>query len=134
MAEGLRRVLLHGGTDESFDRSVRFARRLVEGFGAELHVVYVVEDPLRAGWTAETAPDRLPELHQAIEDEARERLARVLGPAQDTTIIAIRTGRAGDELVRYTAENTVDLAIVQGTDDHARALLDRGHCSVLVLR
>ena len=35
---------------------------------------------------------------------------------------------------RYTAEHTIDLAIVHGHDEHARALLDRGHCSVLVLR
>jgi nucleotide-binding universal stress UspA family protein len=134
MPEGLRRVLLHGGSDESFDNSVRFAQRLVVGFGAELHVVYTVAEPLSAGWTAEMAPDKLPELHQAMEEEARERLARVLGPLQDNTIVALRTGRPADELVRYTAEHTIDLAILQGNDEHARALLDRGHCSVLVLR
>jgi len=49
-------------------------------------------------------------------------------------VIAIRTGNVGDELVRYTAENTIDLAIVGGADDHARKLLDKGRCSVLVLR
>lgn len=132
--DGLRRVLLHGGSDESFDEAVRFARRLVDSFGAELHVVYTVAEPLSAGWTAEVAPPNLPELHQAIEDEARERLARVLGEAQDTITVAIRTGGAAAELVRYTAEHTIDLAILQGSDDAAGALLDRGHCSVLVLR
>ncbi len=130
---GIRRVLLHGSRDESFDRSVRFAGRLVEGFGAELHVVYTIDEPLSAGWTAETAPSKLPELHQAMEEEARERLGRVL-PAQDNVVVAIRTGNVGDELVRYTAEHTIDLAIVSGADDHARALLDKGRCSVLVLR
>jgi nucleotide-binding universal stress UspA family protein len=134
MLHGLRRVLLHGGADESFDAALRFARRLVDGFGAELHVVYTVAEPLSAGWTAEMSAAKLPELHQAIEAEARERLAHVLGSAQDTTIIAIRTGDAAEELVRYTAEHTVDLAIVQGYDDHAKALLDRGRCSVLALR
>jgi nucleotide-binding universal stress UspA family protein len=134
MMTGIRRVLLHGSRDESFDDAVRFAGRLVDGFGAELHVVYTVDEPLSAGWTAETTPDRLPELHQAIEEEARERVGRVLGPAQDNIIIAIRTGNVGDELVRYTAENTIDLAIVSGHDDHARKVLDKGRCSVLVLR
>jgi nucleotide-binding universal stress UspA family protein len=130
---GIRRILLHGSRDESFDEAARFAARLVEGFGAELHVVYTIDEPLSAGWTAETAADKLPELHQAIEEEARERLARAL-PAQDNVMIAIRTGDVGDELVRYTAEHTIDLAIVGGADDHARALLDKGRCSVLVLR
>ena len=130
----MRRVLLHGSSEEAFDQSVQFARQLVEAFGAELHVVYTVEEPLSAGWTAETTPDRLPELHQAIEAEARERLARVFGERADDIVIAIRTGDPGRELARYTAENAVDLAIVRGGDDHARALLAHGHGSVLVLR
>ena len=49
-------------------------------------------------------------------------------------VIAIRTGNVGDELLRYTAEHTIDLAIVSGHDEHARALLEKGRCSVLVLR
>jgi nucleotide-binding universal stress UspA family protein len=129
----LQRVLLHGARDESFDRSVRLARQLVEGFGAELHVVYTIGEPLSAGWTAEMTPDKLPELHQAMEEEARERLSRTL-PNQDRVVIAIRTGDAADELVRYTVEHTIDLAIVSGHDAHARALLEHGRCSVLVVR
>jgi nucleotide-binding universal stress UspA family protein len=132
--DSIRRVLLHGGSDEGFDQSVRFARRLVDTFEAELHVVYTVEDPLSAGWTAEMAAEKLPELHQAIEAEARERLDRLGALQQDRVTIAIRTGDPAAELARYTAEHTIDLAIVQGHDEHARALLDHGHCSVLVLR
>ena len=130
----LKRVLLHGGSDEGFDDSVRFARRLVEGFGADLHVVYTVEGSLSAGWTAEVVPTTLVELHQAIEAEARERLARVIPEYEPDVTIAIRTGDPSIELVLYTAEHTVDLAIIQGDDEHARALLEKGHCSVLVLK
>ena len=132
--DSIRRVLLHGRSDEGFDNTVRFARRLVETFGAELHVVYTVEGALSAGWTAEMAAEKLPELHQAVEAEARERLERVIPGQQDSVTIAIRTGDSSAELARYTAENTIDLAIVHGPDGHARALLDHGHCSVLVLR
>jgi nucleotide-binding universal stress UspA family protein len=130
----LQRVLLHGSTDESFDRSVRFARQLVDAFTAELHVVYTVEEPLSAGWTAETTPDRLPELHQAIEAEAREQLSRLLGDKADDITIAIRTGDPARELAAYTAENAIDLAIVSGNDEHVQPLLAHGHCSVLILR
>jgi nucleotide-binding universal stress UspA family protein len=132
--ESMRRVLLHGGSDEGFDNSVRFAGRLAQTFGAELHVVYTVEGSLSAGWTAEMAAENLPELHQAIEAEARERLERLIAERQDAVTIAIRAGDASAELVRYTAENAIDLAIVHGHDDHARALFEQGHCSVLVLR
>jgi nucleotide-binding universal stress UspA family protein len=131
----MRRVLLHGSNDESFDRSVSFAGRLANEFNADLHVVYVIEEPLKAGWTAEMPTARLPELHVAMEEEARERLGRLLPEQlQERITIAIRTGDTSDELVRYTAENTVDLAIVQGADEHSRAFIEKGRCSVLILR
>jgi hypothetical protein len=130
----IRRVLLHGSSDEAFDASARFAGRLVERFGAELHVVYIVEEPLSAGWTAEMAAEKLPELHQGIEEEARERLSRLLPGGQDSVVIAIRTGDAADELTRYTSEHMIDLAIVQGSDAYVHALLDNGRCALLVLR
>ena len=130
----MRRVLLHGSSEQSFDDSVRFARRLVDAFAAEMHVVYVLEEPLGAGSTVETPPDLLSPLHLAVEAEARERLSRVLGPRADDVTIAIRTGDAARELARYTAENAVDLAIVRGGDEQARGLIAHGHCSVLLLR
>jgi nucleotide-binding universal stress UspA family protein len=139
----MREILLHGGSDDVFDRSVAFARRLAESFAAQLHVVYTVEEPLSGGWTAEVSAERLPELHQAMEAEARERLARLI-PVEDQerlgVRLALRTGPAVEELVRYTVEHPIDLAIVQAPRsggsgmDVARALLDHGQCAVLVLR
>jgi hypothetical protein len=143
MAEGaMREILLHGGPDEAFDRSVVFARRMAESFGARLHVLYTVEEPLSAGWTAEVSADRLPEVHEAMETEARERLSRLISHEDQERLgvqFALRTGPAEDELVRYTLEHDVDLAIVQsriGDRDsaHAQALLEKGRCAVLVLR
>jgi nucleotide-binding universal stress UspA family protein len=138
----MREILLHGGLDEAFDRSVLFARRMAESFGARLHVLYTVGEPLSAGWTAEVSAARLPEVHEAMETEARERLARLI-PLDDQerlgVQVVLRTGPAADELVRYTEEHNVDLAIVQGHKGdremgHAHALLERGRCAVLVLR
>ena len=138
----MREVLLHGGMDEAFDRSVVFARQLSESFGARLHIVYTLEDPLAAGWTAEVSAERLPEVHQAIEDEARQRLARAI-PLEDQdrlgVELVIRTGPAEREVVRYAEEHPVDLAIVHapaggGHASLAHALIERGRCAVLVLR
>ena len=139
---GMRVILLHGGPDEAFDRSVLFARRMAESFGASLHVMYTIEDPLSAGWTAEMSAERLPEIHEAMETEARDRLSRLISHDDQERLnvqFALRTGPAADELVRYTTEHDVDLAIVQtrpGDADmeHAHALLDKGRCAVLVLR
>ena len=139
---GMRELMLHGGSDEAFDRSVLFARRMAESFGARLHVVYTVEDPLSAGWTAEVGAERLPEVHDAMVTEAQERLARLI-PVEDQERLGVefvlRTGPPEEELVRYTTERNIDLAIVQvrgGSDDTglAHALLEHGRCAVLVLR
>jgi nucleotide-binding universal stress UspA family protein len=138
----MREILVHGGPDEAFDRSVVFARRMAESFGARLHVLYTVEDPLSAGWTAEMSAERLPEVHEAMETEARERLARLIPMDEQERLavqVALRMGPIADELVRYTTEHDVDLAIVQaklGDRDtgHAQALLEHGRCAVLVLR
>ena len=138
----MREVLLHGGMDEAFDRSVVFARQLAESFGARLHVIYTLEDPLAAGWTAELSAERLPEVHQAIEDEARERLARSI-PLDDQDRLGIqlviRIGAPDAEVVAYTNEHPIDLAIVHSpAGGHhsplAHALIERGRCAVLVLR
>jgi hypothetical protein len=138
----MREVLLHGGADETFDRSVVFARQLAESFGARLHIVYTLPDPLSAGWTAEVSPERLPEVHQAIEDEARERLARSI-PLEDQERLGVQlvlsTGPQEEEVVRYAEEHPIDLAIVHvaAGDRHAglaHALIERGRCAVLVLR
>lgn len=138
----MREILLHGGPSEAFDASVVFARRMAESFGARLHVLYTVEDPLSAGGTTEMSPERLPELHEAIETEARERLARLIPLEEQERLgvqFALGTGPVDEELVRYTLEHAVDLAIVQINPgdrdlDHAEALLERGRCAVLVLR
>lgn len=138
----MREILLHGGPDEAFDRSVTFAKRMAESFGARLTVLYTIEDPLSAGWTSELSAERLPEVHEAMEAEARERLARLI-PYEDQerlgVQVALRMGPAAEELVRYTTEHDVDLAIVQAKSGgpetgHAQALLEHGRCAVLVLR
>ena len=141
--EKIRVILLHGSSDAAYDPAVAFARQLADSFAGRLHVVYTVEDPLSSGWTAEMSAERLPEIHQAMEAEARQWLERSI-PAEDQerldVEIALRTGPAEDELVRYTNEHAVDLAIVVAPASHggdtepARALLDQGRCAVLVLR
>ncbi len=139
----MREILLQGGSDEVFDRSALFARRMAESFGARLHVVYTVSDPLSAGWTAEMSADRLPDVHQAMEAEARERLARLIPLADQERLgveIVLRTGPPAQEIVRYAVERRIDLAIVVAHRsggigaEVARALLDEAPCAVLALR
>ena len=137
----MQHILLHAGSDEAYDRSVVFARRLAESFGAQLHILYTVEDPV--GWAEEIRPEQLPEVHQAIEQEALDRLASLIPPEEQERLhvnLVIRTGPAQRELARFTEEQQIDLAILQAplgneqSVDLAHALIDHGRCAVLVLR
>jgi hypothetical protein len=137
----MREILLHGGLDEGFDRSFVLARKIAQSFGARLHVVYTVED--QAGWVEEIRPAELPSVHMAIEEEAQERLARLMPPEEQVRLgvqLVLRMGPAERELASFTEEQKVDLAIVQAplsnekSVDLARALIDHGKCAVLVLR
>jgi nucleotide-binding universal stress UspA family protein len=139
----MREVLLHGGSDEAFNKSVPFARRLAESFGARLHVLYAVPEPLSAGWTSEMGAELMPELHQAVEAEARERLSQFISTEDQERLgvrIALCTGPADEEIVRYADAHRIDLAIVQflpGDEEAARiaeSILERGRCALLVLR
>ena len=139
----MREVLLHGSLDEAFDRSVAFARQLAESFGARLHVLYTVEDPLNAGWTSEMSAERMPDIHQAVEEEARERLSRFISRDDQERLdvqIALRTGSPADEIARYIESHHIDLAIVQAASGDgegarlAQTILDRSRSALLVLR
>jgi nucleotide-binding universal stress UspA family protein len=139
----MREVLLHGDASEAFDRSVEFARRLAESFGARLHVLYTVDEPLSAGWTAEVTPDKLPAIHKAIEEEARERLSRIIPNEEQDRLgieIVIAPGQPEEEITRYVTSHAIDLAIIRAPSgdeegaELAAALVERGRCALLVLR
>ena len=139
----MREILLHGGADETFDRSVEIARQLAESFGARLHVVYTIEDPLSAGWTAEMSAERLPELHQAMEDGSARAAGRPDpggGPGAprrgDRPADRSRRRRARPlhERARHRSRHRPVARAGAPDADVASALLDRGECAVLVLR
>src|SRR4029453_6889758 len=137
----MKEILLHGGHDDAYDRSVLFAVRLAESFSARLHVVYTVEDAV--GWVEEIRPEQLQAVHQAIEQEARESLEGVISIEEQDRLninLVLRMGPADRELTAFTEEENVDLAILQAplsnprSVEICRALIDHGRCAVLVLR
>ena len=88
----------------------------------------------------------MPEMHEAMEAEARERLAPFI-PLEDQerlgVAIALGTGPADEEVVRYANEHGIDLAIVQarkedealdGPGPRRPRRRDRARCSSCVDR
>jgi nucleotide-binding universal stress UspA family protein len=138
----MRNILIHTDLTEASDAALDFGRALAEQFRARLHVLHVVGEPLSASWTAETPPKTLPELHDAIEAEARERLSLFFSEVDLERLgvsLTIRNGGVSEEITRHIEREAIDLVIIgeaadQSQEDLVRDLVSRTSCSLLVVR
>jgi nucleotide-binding universal stress UspA family protein len=109
-------------SDESNAAKV-YATMLADFFGATLHVLHVIPDPLAMGWGVDAA--YLPQLLERTERDVRERLDRVLTADERKKFsarIAVETGSPVAKILEYAGKNGIDL-IVMGT--HGRGTLER---------
>ena len=129
-------------SEQALDAAVSLARDT----GAEVHLVYVVPDPLTQPWMIEGAGLDFTDLRQAwTEDAEREirRLAesRALDPKQFRHAVAV--GAPAGEIIQYAADHHADL-IVLGSHGHgavrrfllgsvADKVLRSAGCAVLVV-
>ena len=136
----MKHVLLHIGATLPSAEDISAFRPIVDAMGARLHVIYTQPDPLSAGGQADLNPARMPELHQGMEAEAREKLSGLFGHAADAATIQIRAGDPVRAIADYATEAGIDLIVVglatEGEEESelARALLDATSCSILVWR
>jgi nucleotide-binding universal stress UspA family protein len=109
-------------SDESNAAKV-YAVMLADAFGATLHVLHVIPDPLAMGWGVDAA--YLPQLLERTEREVRERLDNVLTADERKKFsarIAVEIGSPVAKILEYADKNGIDL-IVMGT--HGRGMLER---------
>jgi nucleotide-binding universal stress UspA family protein len=109
-------------SDESSAAKV-YATMLAESFGATLHVLHVIQDPLAMGWGVDTA--YLPQLLERTEQNVRERLDKVVTADDRQKVgarVAVETGSPVAKIVEYAEKNGIDL-IVMGT--HGRGAMER---------
>ena len=129
-------VLLHIGDTMPTAADVNAVHALADGLGATLHVMFTQSDPLNAGWQAEVDAAGLPDVHQAMEEEARAKLRPIFGTDADLPMIQIRTGDPVRAIADYAREAKIDLVVVGLAGEEAAslapALLDAAPCSVLV--
>ena len=118
----LKNVLVASDFSDCSDAAVRHAENVAEAFGATLHLLHVVTEPLHEMW-ASYAPgaDFLNGVHM-LEEQARKRLeARALTLADTPAVINTVWGDPSQEIIKYAADRGIDL-IVCGT--HGRTGLD----------
>jgi nucleotide-binding universal stress UspA family protein len=129
-------VLLHIGDTLPNAADVNAVHALSDGLGATLHVMFTQADPLNAGWQAEVDAAGLPDVHQAMEEEAREKLRPIFGADAELPTIQIRAGDPVRAIAEYASEAGIDLVVVglagEEDKDLAPALLDAVPCSLLV--
>ena len=129
-------VLLHIGDTLPNAADATAVRALADGLGATLHVMFTQTDPLNAGWQAEVDAAGLPDVHQAMEEEARTKLRPIFGSDAELPTIQIRTGDPVRAICDYAVEANIDLVIVGLAGEEEKslgsALIGAAPCSVLV--
>jgi universal stress protein A len=110
------RILVPTDFSAHADAALRYAIDLAKPFGAAVHLLAVIEDPLAAGmWSSEIYSAELAGLQINLVKDTEERLQRLTAAVTGTASVSseVRTGRVATAIVE-TAANAVDL-IVMGT-------------------
>ncbi|PSP41003.1 universal stress protein [Halobacteriales archaeon QH_10_70_21] len=113
------RILLPTDGSDASDRAVEQAVGLARETGAELHVLFVVED---IPYAPEMMDDTVEEELQGIGEEAIAAIEARADEAGVDVVSAIRKGAPHSAILEYADGEGVD-AIVMGT--HGRSGLDR---------
>jgi nucleotide-binding universal stress UspA family protein len=119
----LKTILVPTDFSDCSDAAVTYGRELALTFGASLHLLHVVQDPYTQPWSAEAFAVPLADMLLDWQAQATKRMEdSVPAVERPNTTIQTRIGSPFYEIVRYAAEQNVDLIVV-GT--HGRGAL--GH-------
>jgi len=112
---GMTRILVPTDFSAPSDAAVVYAQNLAAGFGASLHLLHVLDDPLTSGafgsefYVADPQDARMARL-----EDAKTRLAHRVSPGGTPATTEVIFGRAAQTITDYAANGDYDL-IVMGT-------------------
>jgi nucleotide-binding universal stress UspA family protein len=107
------------------DAALDYARTLSEAYGGSLHLLHVVDQPLKEQWACYSPGAAFLDIVEKQEHEARDRMRRLMLADERTKRHAMLSAVWGDpttEILKYARDHEIDL-IVCGT--HGRAGVDR---------
>jgi nucleotide-binding universal stress UspA family protein len=120
----LKKVLVPTDFGPASESALRYAQALARGFGAELHVLHVVENLLTRAIDGYGYAAISPEVQLDIEDAGRKQTNALLSDEDRRELHAkastVTSNSPATEIVDYARKNGVDL-IVMGT--HGRAAI-----------
>jgi nucleotide-binding universal stress UspA family protein len=113
----LKRILVPTDFSDTSVVATKYALALAEAMGSQLHVLHVLDNPLAYAWGAEAFIEPPADYYQRLEQQARERMDRLLTEAERRKFDAkleLRTGSPFAEIITCAEERAVDL-LVMGT-------------------
>jgi nucleotide-binding universal stress UspA family protein len=120
----LKTILVATDFGEAADAALAYGRELARTFGAQLDVLYVVENVLARAYGAESYIASYPELQDEVESSARLQLDLRLTDDDRTALraktVMITSNSPAQTIVSYAKEHEIDL-IVMGT--HGRGAM-----------
>jgi nucleotide-binding universal stress UspA family protein len=120
----LKRILVATDFGPASESALRYAQALARSFGAELHVLHVVEDILARAMDGYGYAAISPEVQKDIERAGRNQTEALVGDEDCRQLHAIAatvtSNSPADEIVEYAQKHAIDL-IVMGT--HGRGAI-----------
>lgn len=116
-------ILVPTDFNEPSDAALAYAKELADDFGASIHLLTVVEDPLSQPWALESYGTPLADLLEDFKANARKLLEQALPDADRKKYkaeLATAVGLPFRQIIEYATAHHVDL-IVMGT--HGRGAL-----------
>jgi universal stress protein A len=112
MQPKIRRILVPVDFSPPSDYALTYAKALGADFGASLHLLHVVEDPLMTGpWPVEVCLGELPRLRAKVIEDAGSQMLECLKSIGESGMEA-----TGEVLVGSPFQAIVDLAFTSGVD------------------
>jgi nucleotide-binding universal stress UspA family protein len=111
----LKKILAPTDFSPHSERAVRYACRLAERFGADLHLLHILSDVIPAGPDPMLMPSLPPEFYQENEERARETLHGLLKPDWGTpasVTAEVRWGSPVESIVDYAQDHQIDMIVI----------------------
>lgn len=118
-----KKVLVATDFSEAANAAMQCALGLSRQFGSTLHVIHVVIDPASVTWSAEAFAIPVDHIILQWQQQALREVNNQLPAAvRDQVVVVTPVGSPAAEIVKYAAQEGIDLIVV-GT--HGRGALDR---------
>jgi nucleotide-binding universal stress UspA family protein len=114
---GLKRVLVPTDFSDTSEVALRYGVALAGAFGATLHVLHVINEPMHEAWAGYAPGASFLSVVEHLEAAARTHIEELVSKedvATGRTVPATVWGDARDQILKYVGDHHIDL-IVCGT-------------------